>query len=58
VPLPAKIRTEFLEPIYFDADPAKENDNEYVETMYKEIESRIQAGMDRLARKRKFPIWG
>jgi len=58
VPLPAKIRTEFLEPVYFDADPDKENDNEYVEKMYKEIESRIQTGMNRLAKKRKFPIWG
>ena len=58
VPLPAKIRTEFLEPIYFDADPDKENDNEYVGRMYKEVESCIQAGMDRLAKKRKFPIWG
>jgi 1-acyl-sn-glycerol-3-phosphate acyltransferase len=58
VPLPAKIRTEFLEPVYFDSDPDKENDNEYVGRMYKEVESRIQAGMDRLAKKRKFPIWG
>jgi len=58
VPLPAKIRTEFLEPIYFDSDPDKENDNAYVERMYKEVESSIQAGMDRLAKKRKFPIWG
>jgi hypothetical protein len=58
VPLPAKIRTEFLEPVYFDTDPDKENDNEYVNKMYREVESRIQAGMDRLAKKRKFPIWG
>jgi 1-acyl-sn-glycerol-3-phosphate acyltransferase len=58
VPLPAKIRTEFLEPIYFDSDPDKENDNAYVDRMYKEVESSIQAGMDRLAKKRKFPIWG
>jgi len=58
VPLPAKIRTEFLEPIYFDSDPDKENDNAYVDRMYQEVESSIQAGMDRLAKKRKFPIWG
>jgi 1-acyl-sn-glycerol-3-phosphate acyltransferase len=58
VPLPAKIRTEFQEPIYFDTDRDKENDNEYVGRMYKEVEASIQAGMDRLARKRKFPIWG
>ena len=58
VPLPAKIRTEFLEPIYMDPDREKENDQAYVDTMYREVESAIQAGMDRLAKKRKFPIWG
>jgi 1-acyl-sn-glycerol-3-phosphate acyltransferase len=58
VPLPAKIRTEFMEPVYFDSDRDRENDQEYVDTMYREVESRIQAGMDRLAKKRKFPIWG
>jgi WS/DGAT/MGAT family acyltransferase len=58
IPLPAKIRTEFLEPIRLDTDREKENDNEYVAEMYKEIESAIQAGMDRLAKKRKLPIWG
>jgi 1-acyl-sn-glycerol-3-phosphate acyltransferase len=58
VPLPAKIRTEFLEPIYMDPDRDKENDQAYVDSMYREVESAIQAGMDRLAKKRKFPIWG
>jgi 1-acyl-sn-glycerol-3-phosphate acyltransferase len=58
IPLPAKIRTEFLEPVYLDADPDKENDNDYVNEIYREIESGIQQGMDRLAKKRKFPILG
>jgi WS/DGAT/MGAT family acyltransferase len=58
IPLPAKIRTEYLEPIYLDTDRDKESDNEYVGEIYKEIESEIQAGMDRLAKKRKLPIWG
>jgi 1-acyl-sn-glycerol-3-phosphate acyltransferase len=58
IPLPAKIRTEFLEPVYLDPDPQKENDNDYVKAVYKDIESRIQAGMDGLAKKRKLPIWG
>lgn len=58
IPLPSKIRTEFLEPIYLDADPAKADDPAYVHRMYLEVESRIQAGMDRLAKKRKFPIFG
>ncbi|MBT8047012.1 MAG: wax ester/triacylglycerol synthase family O-acyltransferase [Xanthomonadales bacterium] len=58
VPLPAKIRTEILEPIHLGADPDLENDNEYVGKVYTEIESVIQAGMTRLARKRKFPVLG
>jgi WS/DGAT/MGAT family acyltransferase len=58
IPLPAKIRTEYLEPIYLDTDRDKENDNEYVGEIYEEIESVIQAGMDRLAKKRKFPLLG
>ncbi len=58
IPLPAKIRTEYLEPIYLDTDRDKENDNEYVGEIYNEIESMIQAGMDRLAKKRKFPLLG
>ncbi len=58
IPLPAKIRTEFLEPIYLDTDRDKENDNDYVGEIYNEIESMIQAGMDRLAKKRKFPLLG
>ncbi len=58
IPLPSKIRTEFLEPIYLDSDPDQQNDNDYVGEVYKEIESAIQAGMDELAKKRKFPILG
>lgn len=58
LPLPAKIRTEFLAPVYFDADPQRADDADYVQQMYTEIESSIQAGMDKLARKRKFPIFG
>lgn len=58
VPLPAKIRTEILAPIYCDTDPKKADDAAYVQRMYTEIESRIQAAMDRLAAKRKFPIFG
>ncbi len=58
IPLPAKIRTEFLEPIYFEGNPALADDPEYVQRMYVEIETRIQAGMDKLAKRRKFPIFG
>ena len=58
VPLPTKIRTEFMDPIYLDSDPERENDNDYVAEIYQEIESAIQSGMDGLAKKRKFPIMG
>ena len=58
IPLPAKIRTEYLEPVYLDTDRDKENDNAYVGDIYNEIESMIQSGMDRLAKKRKFPLLG
>ena len=58
IPLPAKIRTEFLEPVYFDAIPKSVDDQAYVDSMYDEIESLIQGGMDRLAKRRKFPILG
>ena len=58
IPLPAKIRTELLEPIYLDSDPARLDDQEYVDSVYEDIESRIQAAMDELAEKRRFPIFG
>lgn len=58
IPLPAKIRTEMLEPIYLDSDPARLDDQEYVDSIYEEIESRIQVAMDELAEKRRFPIFG
>jgi 1-acyl-sn-glycerol-3-phosphate acyltransferase len=58
LPLPAKIRTEILEPIYVDHDPDRVNDRKYVETVYIEVHSAIQDGMDRLARQRRFPIFG
>jgi 1-acyl-sn-glycerol-3-phosphate acyltransferase len=58
LPLPAKIRTELLEPIHLDDDPAKADDRDYVEFAYGEVETAIQAGMDRLASRRSFPIFG
>jgi 1-acyl-sn-glycerol-3-phosphate acyltransferase len=58
VPLPAKIRTELLEPIHLDADPDKADDQAYVDEIYREVEAAIQAGMDRLAQRRSFPIFG
>jgi hypothetical protein len=58
VPLPAKIRTEFLDPIEVDTDPDRADDQAYVQKIYNEVEAAIQAGMDRLAAKRTFPILG
>ncbi len=58
IPLPAKIRTEILDPIYLDSDPARLDDQEYVDAMYAEIEDTIQAAMNKLAKRRKFPIFG
>lgn len=58
IPLPAKIRTQFLEPVFFDDNPLLADDPEYVQRKYHEVESRIQAGMDTLAKRRKFPVFG
>lgn len=58
LPLPAKIRTELLEPIHLDKDPEKAKDAAYVDEIYREVEASIQAGMTRLAKRRSFPIFG
>ena len=58
IPLPAKIRTELLEPVFVDDDPVRADDEGYVDDVYRDVELRIQAGVDRLARKRRFPIFG
>jgi 1-acyl-sn-glycerol-3-phosphate acyltransferase len=58
LPLPAKIRTELLDPIHVDHDPERVNDRQYVESIYREVESAIQDAMDRLAKQRRFPIFG
>jgi 1-acyl-sn-glycerol-3-phosphate acyltransferase len=58
LPLPAKIRTELLDPIHVDKDPERVNDREYVNSIYREVESAIQYAMDRLAKQRRFPIFG
>ena len=58
LPLPAKIRTELLDPVHVDHDPERVNDREYVNSIYLEVESSIQNAMDRLAKQRRFPIFG
>jgi 1-acyl-sn-glycerol-3-phosphate acyltransferase len=58
VPLPAKIRTEILDPVEVDPDPDRAEDEAYVQKIYGEVEAVIQAGMDRLAAKRTLPVLG
>ena len=58
LPLPAKIRTELLEPIELDSDPGRSDDDDYVDSVYREVEAALQGGMDRLAKRRSFPVFG
>lgn len=58
LPLPAKIRTEFLDPIHLDAGPERASDDDHHREVYDRVEASIQAGMDRLAAKRRFPVFG
>jgi 1-acyl-sn-glycerol-3-phosphate acyltransferase len=58
IPLPSKIRYEVLEPIHVDHDPARVDDEAYVERIYREVEVRLQEGVDRLMQERRFPVLG
>jgi hypothetical protein len=58
LPLPAKLRYEVLEPIEVDTDPERADDRDYVHEVYLEVESALQAGMDRLAARRRLPLFG
>jgi 1-acyl-sn-glycerol-3-phosphate acyltransferase len=58
IPLPTKIRTAFQEPVKVANDPAKAKDDDYVERKYEEVRKSIQRGMDELARRRRFPLFG
>jgi 1-acyl-sn-glycerol-3-phosphate acyltransferase len=58
LPLPAKIRTAFGEPVELDSDPARADDEDYIRDRYDEVQASIQAGMDRLARRRRLPLFG
>ncbi|MCV7441873.1 acyltransferase family protein [Mycobacterium paraense] len=57
LPLPAKIRTRFMPAVELDRDPARADDDEYVDSKYHEVEDSIQEGMDALARKRALPLF-
>ena len=58
LPLPTKIRTAFQPPVKLSRDPAKAKDVDYVDRKYDEVQQSIQDGMDTLARRRAFPIFG
>jgi 1-acyl-sn-glycerol-3-phosphate acyltransferase len=58
LPLPTKIRTAFQEPIEVDSDPDRVNDKAYIDAKYDEVQQSIQRGMDELARRRRFPVFG
>ncbi len=58
IPLPTKIRTAFQDPVSLDCDPARAEDDDYVEAKYLEVRHSIQGGMDALARRRRLPLFG
>jgi 1-acyl-sn-glycerol-3-phosphate acyltransferase len=58
LPLPAKIRTELLEPIAVDDDPDRADDETYVRSVYDQVQAAIQTGMEALAAKRTLPVFG
>ncbi len=58
IPLPAKIRTALQPPVVVDSDPQRAQDDDYVQSKYREVEESIQAGMDVLTRRRAFPLFG
>lgn len=58
LPLPAKIRTAFQPAVQVDSDPERAEDEDYVASVYREVEERIQSGMDALARRRTLPLFG
>jgi 1-acyl-sn-glycerol-3-phosphate acyltransferase len=58
LPLPTKIRTALLDPIELDDDPERAKDDAYVDEKYDEVQGAIQRGMDSLARRRRFPVFG
>jgi 1-acyl-sn-glycerol-3-phosphate acyltransferase len=59
IPLPTKIRTAFQDPIeVVSGDPERAQDAAYVSAKYDEVQQAIQRGMDTLARRRRFPLFG
>jgi 1-acyl-sn-glycerol-3-phosphate acyltransferase len=58
IPLPAKLRSEILEPIYIEGSDGKRFDDDFVEKKEREVVAALQRGVDGLAKRRRFPIFG
>jgi 1-acyl-sn-glycerol-3-phosphate acyltransferase len=58
IPLPTKIRTAFQPAIELDTDPERAGDDKYVDRKYEQVRESIQHGVDALARRRRFPLFG
>jgi len=58
IPMPAKLRLEILDPIEVDHDAERAGDKRYVKTKFRQVERRLQQGVDELAKRRSFPIFG
>jgi 1-acyl-sn-glycerol-3-phosphate acyltransferase len=58
IPLPAKLRTEILEPVELEGVDSARFDDDYVERAEQKVVDELQRGMKRLAKKRRFPIFG
>jgi 1-acyl-sn-glycerol-3-phosphate acyltransferase len=58
LPLPAKLRSEILDPIYLEGEEGDRFDDDCVERKERDVVAALQAGVDRLAKRRSFPIFG
>jgi 1-acyl-sn-glycerol-3-phosphate acyltransferase len=58
IPLPAKLRSEILEPIHLGGGEGKRFDDDYVERKEQEVVAALQRGVTQLAKRRSFPVFG
>jgi 1-acyl-sn-glycerol-3-phosphate acyltransferase len=58
IPLPAKLRSEILEPVHLEGGDGMRFDDEYVERKEQEVVAALQRGVDGLAKRRRFPVFG
>lgn len=53
IPLPSKIYSEILEPIFVDTDPERAKDDHYVNSVFEEVQARVAAGVQHLVELRR-----